>query len=111
NYTCSGNTENTGTGRGSGAYRDVNEDVIPQTTDLTTKVNNAFVQSIRSLPNYASWHNRGITASNNYGECNQANLGQVPGFFFEGLFHDNRTDAAAYKDPKWRYAAARGIVQ
>lgn len=111
NYTCSGNTENTGTGRGSGAYRDVNEDVIPQTTDLTTKVNNAFVQSIRSLPNYASWHNRGITASNNYGECNQANLGPVPGFFFEGLFHDNRTDAAAYKDPKWRYAAARGIAQ
>src|SRR5690606_9690455 len=41
----------------------------------------------------------------------QDHLGSVSGFFFEGLFHDNVTDAAWYKNPRFRYAAARGIVQ
>lgn len=50
--------------------------------------------------------------SGNFGENNQSSLGfGLPGFLFEGLFHDTESDAFAYNEPKFRYLYARAIVQ
>lgn len=109
-YTCTGGVESSGAGRGTVSYRDVDNDATAGTEDLTAAAHSALISSIRLSYN-PNWQDRGIIGSNGYGECSQGNLGSVAGFFFEGLFHDNTLDAAAYKDPKFRYAAARGIVQ
>lgn len=109
-WKCSGGVETSGAGRGTTTYRDVDADATANTESLTSLVHAALIKSIRT--GYLStWQDRGIVASNGYGECSQGNLGGVAGFFFEGLFHDNAADADCYRDPKWRYAAARGIVQ
>lgn len=110
-FACDANgNEVSGTGRGTGSYRDVDLDATPGTINLTSAVHNSFIDGVRKF--YSStWQNRGIVASNSYGECNQVSLGSVSGFFFEGLFHDNSADAAIYKDPKFRNIMARGIVQ
>ncbi len=108
--TCSGGVETGSSARGMGSYRDVDADANAATEGLTSLVHNSTINNIRAFYQ-SNWQNRGIVASNNYGECNQANLGSVAGFFFEGLFHDNSADTNAYKDPKFRYIAARGIVQ
>lgn len=108
-YSCSGGVETSGGGRGTSTYRDVAADATANTENLTQKVHDALIASIRATYN-SSWQDRGIIGSNNYGENSQGNLGNVAGFFFEGLFHDNQLDAGAYKDGKFRYAAARGIV-
>lgn len=107
---CLNGADNNGTGRGISSYRDVNADATAGTVDLTAKCHAAVVDNIKKFVS-ASFNDRGIVASNNYGECSQGNLGSVSGFFFEGLFHDNTADMALYKDPKFRHAVARGIVQ
>lgn len=49
---------------------------------------------------------------NNFGENNQNSLGAtLPGFLFEGLFHDNEEDSTAYNEPRFRYLYARAIMQ
>ncbi len=51
-------------------------------------------------------------SSQNFGENNQNSLGQgIPGFLFEGLFHDNEEDSTAYNEPEFRYIMARAITQ
>lgn len=48
----------------------------------------------------------------NFGENNQSSLGSgLPGFLFEGLFHDNETDSTSYNEPRFRYLMARAITQ
>lgn len=111
-WNCTGGVENGGAGRGTSIHRDVDADSTAGTINLTSLCYNSFLDSIKLAYN-GTWPLRStpIVASNSYGECNQASLGTVSGFFFEGLFHDNATDAAWYKNPRFRYAAARGIVQ
>jgi len=48
----------------------------------------------------------------NFGENNQNSLGTgLPGFLFEGLFHDNEEDSTAYNEPELRRIMARAITQ
>jgi len=109
-WACNSGVEVSGGARGTTTYRDKDADASANTELLTSVVRDALIKSIRT--SYLStWSDRGIAAVDGYGESNQANLGGVAGFFFEGLFHDNTADAECYRDPKWRYAAARGIVQ
>lgn len=109
---ASGSGSVNGAGRGTLVIRDVDDNATADTKNLTSKVFNGMLYSVRSSYD-SSWRIRGagIVKSNQYGESLQSRLTNgVAGFFFEGLFHDNNADAAAYKDGKFRYAAARGIV-
>ncbi|CAN5306516.1 hypothetical protein BH09SUM1_BH09SUM1_33870 [soil metagenome] len=110
NGTCVSSADSSGTARGMTTYRDVDADATAGTESLTTLCHDAVINNIKKFAD-STFSDRGIVASNGYGECSQGNLGSVAGFFFEGLFHDNSTDANLYKDPKFRYAAARGIQQ
>jgi hypothetical protein len=106
--------ENQGTGRGTLVIRDVDASASAATKNLTLKVRDGMFNSVRGSYD-SGWPMRspgtnGILASDGYGEALQDRIGNVAGFFFEGLFHDNIADSNAYKDGKFRYAAARGIV-
>jgi hypothetical protein len=107
---CSGATEVAGTARGTGSFRDVDADATAGTENLTAACHAAVVDNIKKFYD-ATWSDRGITASNSYGECSQGNLGSVSGFFYELLFADNPSECAQWKDPKFRHMVARGIVQ
>lgn len=110
NGGCSGGTEQSGAARGTDSFRDVDADATAGTKNLTTAVHNAVISNLKAFYD-SSWSDRGITGSNSYGECSQSNLGTVSGFFLEALFADNTSDVAAWKDPKFRFAFARGITQ
>ena len=114
NQACVNNVDvQTATARGTNAFRDVDADCIPGTITFTAAVHTAVMDSIKKLyiSGANSWTDRGIVGSNSYGESNQTNFGNVPGFFFEGLFGDNIPDTNLYKDPKFRVAVARGMQQ
>jgi N-acetylmuramoyl-L-alanine amidase len=111
NGGCSGGTEQNGTARGSGVFRDTDARAIPRTVALATAMNTAYVNAMRRIYNLPTWQDRGITASSGYGESSQPNLGNVAGVFFEALFHDNQADTQIYLDPKMRETAARAMVQ
>jgi N-acetylmuramoyl-L-alanine amidase len=111
NGTCSGGTEQSGTARGSGVFRDTDARATTGTVALATAMNTSFVNAMRQIYGLSSWQDRGITASSSYGESSQPNLGTVSGVFFEALFHDNSTDMNIYRDPKMRETAARAMVQ
>ena len=49
--------------------------------------------------------------SGNYGENNQDNLGAVPGYLMESLFHDHAEDTRMYRDPKFRMIMGRAFYQ
>ena len=108
--TCSGGVEVPAAARGMGSYRDTNANATPATVALTSAVHNASVDNIKKFYD-STWSDRGITASSSYGECSQANLGTVAGFFFEALFGDNTADLYPWRDPKFRYIFARAIQQ
>ena len=107
---CSGGSEVEGTARGTNTYRDVDADATAATIALAAACHNAVVDNVQSCYD-STWQDRGVTGSNGYGECSQANLGSVAGFFFESLFADNSADNNPYKDPKFRYIFARGVQQ
>ncbi len=113
-WKCVGGVEHEGPGRGTLVIRDLVSNATPQTIDFTKKVRDGMFYSVRASYD-SSWPMRspgtdGMLISNQYGEALQGRLGAVPGFIFEGVFHDNIADSNAYKDGKFRYAAARGIV-
>lgn len=113
-YKCEGGVETEGPGRGVLVIRDTDANASANTKNLTLKVRDGMLASVRASykSNFPmrSPDTNGILASSGYGEAMQSRIGNVAGFFFEGLFHDNKADSSAYKDGKFRYAAARGIV-
>lgn len=110
NGGCVNGAEQAGTARGTASYRDVDADAVAGTITLASNVHSAVISGIRSFYQ-SSWQDRGVIGSNSYGECSQSNLGTVPGFFFEGLFGDNPSDAGPWKDAKFRMILARAIQQ
>ena len=108
--TCSSGVEVPAAARGMGSYRDTDANATAATKALTSAVHSASVDNIKKFYD-STWSDRGITASSSYGECSQANLGTVAGFFFEALFGDNTADLYPWRDPKFRYIFARAIQQ
>ncbi|MCB2153405.1 N-acetylmuramoyl-L-alanine amidase [bacterium] len=101
------NASGDGSARGLTTYRHTNASAASETLQylMHDKVYNA-VEDLW-IPGWT------VRAKNVYGfsEINQDNLGSgLPGFLFEGLFHDNSSDAAAYAEPEFRHIMARAIT-
>ncbi len=110
NGTCVSGTEQAGTARGMGTFRDVDADATAGSIALTSALHTAAITGIKKFYD-STWSDRGITASNSYGECSQGNLGSVAGCFFEAMMADNPTDLNSWRDPKFRVVYARAIQQ
>jgi len=85
--------------------------VIAASTTFRNVMNTTVRDGIRAqwAPTWAA----STSASDSYGENNQANLGpNVPGFLFEGLFHDNvALDNAYYRQPRFRRIFGKSIAR
>jgi len=97
-----------GTARGLSTY------VSPSASDATLSFRNyvhdqiySDVKTVYNVP--TEFRNSKNTGS--YGENNQSNLGDSPGFLIELLFHDNVDDCNLYKDPKFRQLCARAMYK
>jgi len=96
-----------GSARGLSTFR--HSTATAASTDLQTIMHDTLYDHIEGQW-FPGWTVRSKNVTN-FGENNQSSLGTgLPGFLFEGLFHDNATDAGGYSEPEFRYAAARGIV-
>lgn len=110
NGTCVSGVEQAGTARGMGTFRDVDADATAGSIALTSALHTASINGIKKFYD-STWSDRGITASNSYGECSQGNLGSVAGCFFEAMMADNPADQYSWRDPKFRVVYARAIQQ
>jgi Fibronectin type III domain/Dockerin type I domain len=93
-----------GTGTRSFAYENASTEIL----NLRQAVHGELVGDIRA--EYDSGWDANLR-SGNYGENNPNNLGSVPGFLLESLFHDHEVDTRKYRDPKFRMIMGRAIYR
>ncbi len=58
----------------------------------------------------SNWNDRGIRSAY-FGELNPNHNPETPSVLLEMAFHNTQADAAALKEPRYRYVAARAIAQ
>jgi len=105
----SGNCD--GTARGLTTYR--SSSASAASTTFQTIMHDKTYNAINTLwYTGETWTVRPKNVTN-FGENNQTSMGaSTAGFLYEGLFHDNASDVNnGYNDPRFRYIAARSIVQ
>lgn len=98
----------TNAGGGTGTRTYLHSTATQACTDLRNAIHDEVVNDVRAGWD-AAWANS--KNSGNYGENNPANLGTVPGFLMETLFHDNATDCQYYRDPRFRMILGRAFTQ
>jgi hypothetical protein len=98
----------TNAGGGTGTRTYLHEDATQACIDLRNAIHDEVVSDVR-----AGWDASWIAYKNsgNYSENNPANLGTVPGFLMETLFHDNATDCEYYRNPRFRMILGRAFAQ
>lgn len=77
--------------------------------ELRNAIHNELINDLRAGWD-ASWANLGTT-TNWYGELNPSNNDEMPASLHEMAFHDNSTDAACLRDPRFRQICARAVYQ
>ncbi|MBI3184197.1 MAG: N-acetylmuramoyl-L-alanine amidase [Myxococcales bacterium] len=77
---------------------------------LAQFVHGELINDIRNGWGPATWRDRGIHSAY-FGELNPAHNPETPAILLEVAFHDNASDAAQLKEPRFRYLAARAITQ
>jgi hypothetical protein len=96
----------TNAGGGTGTRTYMNSNASTASYNLRDAIHDKLVSDIRALydSGWVDYKNSG-----NYGENNQSNLGPVPGFLMETLFHDHAGDTTKYRDPKFRMILGRSF--
>lgn len=77
---------------------------------LARRVQSELINDIRNGWNMPTWRDRGVHSAY-FGELNPNHNNEMPAILIEVAFHDNVNDAAALKEPNFRYLAARAISQ
>lgn len=98
----------TNAGGGTGTRSYLHESASAASAALRDAIHDELVNDIKAGWN-ANWSH--YKKSGNYGENSQSNLGSVPGFLMETLFHDSSSDTAAYRDPRFRDLMGRAFAQ
>ncbi|HPB32506.1 MAG TPA: hypothetical protein PLB62_13710, partial [Candidatus Sumerlaeota bacterium] len=92
----------------SGTRTYINSNASADSITLRDYIHDEIVNDIRAGWD-AAW--TAYKNSGNYSENSQTNLGSVPGFLLETLFHDSASDCSYYRDPRFRMIIGRAIGQ
>lgn len=82
---------------------------VPGSAALMNRIHDEILNDLRAGWN-ASWQNRGYRSAY-FGEINPSYNPEMPSALLEVAFHDNASDAAALKSPRFRQIVARAIYQ
>ncbi len=77
---------------------------------LARRVHAELINDFRNGWGAPMWRDRGVVSAY-FGEVNPSHNNEMPSILIEVAFHDTASDAAALKEPNFRYIAARAISQ